>query len=613
MTITALSEKLASSGMFSPINLHFASFLSGRCGGSPEVFVASALVSRAASQGHVCIDLEELDIAGEPIAGHFPASCSDPSLWADELIASGAAGFPGDYAPLVLEKPSRLYLFRYWKYEKDLAESLLARADLGPDPEDPDITFPSSIVFSKFHRRDPSSVPDWQKVAACVALLKKLCVISGGPGTGKTTVVGSIISIALSACPGNPPRIALAAPTGKAAARLQEAVGQRFAGHAEGLRVPAASTIHRLLGHVHGSTYFRHDQDRQLPFDIVIVDEASMVDLPLMAKLVKAVPDRSRLVILGDRNQLSSVEAGAVLGDLCGRGDMNRFSRSLVQSLIRLGSLSTRDAAGVTSERASPLLDCVVELQESHRFREESGIGRVSREVRLGNGPEALNLLKSNRFPDITWKQLPGAENLAPAIAPRVVEFFGNIGALEAPEHALAALDRFRLLCALREGPYGVNSLNRLVEWILSEKGYIRPDQRWYRGRPVLITSNDYNLDLFNGDMGIILPDPSAGGKNRAFFRSAGGAIRSISPGSLPNHETVYAMTIHKSQGAEFDEALMVLPARPSPVLSRELVYTGITRARNHLEIWGFPEIFTQAVSNRTRRASGLSHRLWKR
>jgi exodeoxyribonuclease V alpha subunit len=510
----------------------------------------------------------------------------------------------------VLEKPSRLYLFRYWQYEKDLAESLLFRA------RQPEGTGGLTVVPGVLTHPRQSRVftePDWQRVAVCVALLKKLCIISGGPGTGKTTVVGDIISLALSGRQGPSPRIALAAPTGKAAVRLQEAVAVKLASLGIPVsEIPRASTIHRLLGTVRGSPYFRHDEGNALPFDLVVLDEASMIDLALMAKLVRAVPQSANLVILGDRDQLSSVEPGSVLGDLCGTQNMNRFSASFINASSRFGVFPDQGALSSGPGSSGPLLDCLVELKKSYRFEESSGIGEISRAVRLGNGRDAFEMLESGAFPDAVWRHLPPPDKLAAALTPRILRFYRDLAKVEKPAEALNRFDDFRLLCALREGPYGVRAVNRYVEGGLSREGVIRPDTRWYKGRPVLVTSNDYNLNLFNGDFGVILPDPSGDGNLRAFFRT-GESVRSFAPVGLPEHETVYAMTVHKSQGAEFDKALIILPDRSSPVLTRELIYTALSRARGRIEIWGRPEVFIQAVGFRTRRTSGLAYRLWGR
>jgi exodeoxyribonuclease V alpha subunit len=291
---------------------------------------------------------------------------------------------------------------------------------------------------------------------------------------------------------------------------------------------------------------------------------------------------------------------------------MNRFSASFIDASSRFGVFPDQGAVSSGAGFSDPLLDCLVELKRSYRFEASSGIGEISRAVRLGNGRAAFEMLESGVFPDVVWRHLPSPDKLAAAITPRILRFYRDLANVGKPAEALDRFDDFRLLCALREGPYGVRVLNRCVEWVLSRQGVIRPDTRWYRGRPILVTSNDYNLNLFNGDLGVILPDPSVGGRLRVFFRT-GEAIRAFAPAGLPEHETVYAMTVHKSQGAEFDEALIILPDRSSPVLTRELIYTALTRARGRVEIWGRPEVFIQAVGFRTRRASGLAYRLWDR
>jgi exodeoxyribonuclease V alpha subunit len=610
MTPAGIFEKLHATGLFSDINLHFAEFVARRCEAKPEVFLAAAFVSRACSAGHICVDLEEFDPSESGGLETVPPACNDARSWGEILLESGAAVEPGGYAPLVLEKPSRLYLFRYWQYEKELAERMLARARR-PEATDGTTGFPAALAGVGRGRVFPE--PDWQRVAVCTAFLKKLCIISGGPGTGKTTVVGDIISLARSGGKGVFPRIALAAPTGKAAVRLQEAVAEKLASlGVPPSEIPRASTIHRLLGTVRGSPYFRHDEDNPLPFDLVVLDEASMIDLALMAKLVRAVPETAHLVILGDRDQLSSVEPGSVLGDLCGVRDMNRFSASFLDASSRFGLFPEQAAVPAGARESEPLLDCLVELKKSYRFEESSGIGEISRAVRLGDGRAAFEMLESGAFPDAAWRDLPSSDGLASAITPRALEYYRGIADARDPAEALAGFDEFKLLCALREGPYGVRAVNRHVERVLSREGVIRPDTRWYRGRPVLVTSNDYSLNLFNGDLGIILPDPSAGHRLRAFFRT-GGSLRSFAPTGLPEHETVYAMTVHKSQGAEFEEALIILPDHYVPVLTRELVYTALTRAKGRVEIWGRPDVFIRAVGSRTRRASGLRDRLWGR
>ena len=253
----------------------------------------------------------------------------------------------------------------------------------------------------------------------------------------------------------------------------------------------------------------------------------------------------------------------------------------------------------------------MVQLEKNYRCGTDSGINALSRAVNRGDGDLALSLLKSGKYIDIRWNTLPMPNGLHAALRERIIQGYKPSMEAEDPTEVFRLFERFRILCALRKGPYGMVSLNSLVEMVLHEENLINPEKRWYRGRPVMITKNDYNLELFNGDVGIILPDPSSGHDFRAFFMSPSGTLRKFLPVRLPEHQTVYAMTVHKSQGSEFDEALLLLPDRESPVLTRELIYTGITRAREHVEIWGRESVFSEGVSRRVERASGLRDALW--
>jgi exodeoxyribonuclease V alpha subunit len=459
---------------------------------------------------------------------------------------------------------------------------------------------------------------DWQRLAAAVAALKRFAVISGGPGTGKTTTVVRILALLLEQAPA-PLRIALAAPTGKAAARMQEAIRASR----EALPVDArirdaipveATTIHRLLGFRPGSVAFRHDRDNPLPVDVLVVDEASMVDVALMTKLARAVPRPSRLILLGDKDQLASVEAGAVLGDIC--GDSPGFSPGFRRRLIEVtgqnpadpGSAASRE--GSAAEAGPPIRDAIVQLNRSYRFGQDSGIGRLAQFVNRGDGQSALDLLTRGECEDIVWRPLESPRDLAP----RLAEIAGKLGAYlaaETPEAVLTALDGFRVLCAHRTGPYGVETLNTLITNCLESRRAIRPRAPWYHGRPVLVTANDYNLRLFNGDLGITLADASASDRLRVFFRTADGSVRRLSPARLPEHETAFAATVHKSQGSEAGEILLILPDELTPVMTRELVYTGLTRARRRVEVWGSAAVLAAAISRRLSRSSGLRDALW--
>ncbi len=607
-------QNLQQTGVFSELDLHFARLMTRLSNEkAPELFIAAALVSRATGEGHICMDLSTFE--GKPISMNGAAEgnfvCPELRAWRQCLESQSVVGRPGDYRPLILDDHSRLYLYRYWEYEKILAEDLKRRGAGEID----EISFPLlKDGLSRLFAAQKMGETDWQKVAAYVSVLKRFCVISGGPGTGKSTLIAKILALILEQAGDREIRIALAAPTGKAAARLQEAVQkgreklpvQDYDKEAIAI---GASTIHRLLGTISGSPYFRHNAENPLTVDLVIIDEASMVDLALLSKLVQAVPSDARLILLGDRDQLASVEAGAVLGDICNRGHAHGFSGAFCRRFEDI--TGDRINTSPEGESESDIRDCVVQLEKNYRFGEESGIGALSRAVNEGDGDTALNLLKKGKQIDIRWKILPSSDVLARELSKTIIEGYKPYLKVEDPLKIFQFFERFRILCALRKGPFGVSALNSLVEQILKKEKLINPDRTWYRCRPVLITRNDYNLELFNGDIGIILPDPESNHELRVFFLSADGTLRKFLPARLPEHETVYAMTVHKSQGSEFDRILMLLPDRDTPVITRELIYTGITRARQGVEVWGKDAVFTKAVDRRTMRASGLRDSLW--
>jgi len=603
---------LDDTGLFSEIDLQFARFMMRISSRADEaIFLAAALVSRATGNGHVCLDLKA--VAGQPLNSESDHGngivCPGLSSLLKSLERSGVVGRPGDEMPLILDEEYRLYLFRYWEYE----HLLVRKIEESVKPWFADI---DEDVLKKglgwFFETESGTSPDWQEVACFAAVTRPFCVISGGPGTGKSTVVARILALMALQDEESPLQMALVAPTGKAAQRLQEAIraATEDARFPESIRknLPSeASTIHRLLGTISGSPFFRHHAENPLAVDGVIVDEASMVDLPLMSKLVQALPPRARLILLGDQDQLASVEAGAVLGDICDRGAAHHHSGAFCARYHRL-------TGQVIPEGSGPLIqDSLVRLEKNYRFGEVSGIGGVSRAVNRGDGEEALVILKSGTQEDVSWVKLPDPANLPGALRNKVVSGYRAYLETQDPEEAFFALERFRIMCALRKGPYGVLKLNRVVERILQAENLINPKGPWYRGRPILIMRNDYPLGLFNGDVGLILPDRSAGADLRAFFRKQDGSIRKIHPARLPEHETVFAMTVHKSQGSEFDDVVLILPDQPSPVLTRELIYTGLTRARKRAEVWGREEVFLEGVRKRIERSSGLREALWEK
>jgi len=613
-------------GKISELDMHFAKFMT-ELGGSGDLrlAIAAALVSNCTRLGHICLDLKSLAVA-PPVEGKEVGEDLfglDSRDWKMALRGTSVVGMPGENKPLILDGKARLYLYRYWEYQEILATLVKGRVTEDSSP----IYFSSNDVYSlkealdRFFGRTPidrrgdeKHEIDWQKVAAFVSLRKKLCVISGGPGTGKTTTVAKILGLLIERLGIDAARIALAAPTGKAAARLQEAIkaSKENLNCADNIRasIPEeATTIHRLLGTIAGSCYFRYNAENRLPVDIVVIDEASMVDLALMSKLIQAVPPEARLILLGDKDQLASVEAGAVLGDICDTGKLHVFSRDLCVELETYTGYKLVTPDKITN--GSSVKDCIVQLEKSFRFGEDSGIRTISHAVNRGDGRQATGLLREKRFSDIRWVALPQRKALPAAIKKKVI--IGFEGYLKAGDiyEAFELFDRFRILCALRKGSYGVEGINLEVEQILSDHGLIEAKRSWYRGRPLLITRNDYNLGLFNGDIGIIWTDVSGDSDLTAFFRSADGTVKRFHPVRLPEHETVYAMTVHKSQGSEFDTVLFVLPDKEYPVLTRELIYTGITRAKEDVEIWGKEDVFHIAVSRPTERMSGLRDALW--
>ncbi len=534
---------------FSALDRQFGDFLQRLAGSAAaEVRLAAMCASRARAEGHICVPMKEIaTMDGAPATASLRK----------KLRASGVVGAPGDFTPLVLDQDDRLYLRRYWEYEQYLAEAIRRRA--------------ASRSATKEKKET-----DLQKVAAARAVANNFTVITGGPGTGKTRTVMAILALLQKQPGGENLRVALAAPTGKAAARLTESV--RAAN-----QTLEATTIHRLLGYLPGSPYFRHDEEHPLTADVVIVDEASMIDLALMAKLVAAVRPDAPLILLGDRDQLASVEAGSVLADIC--------------------------AAAENAQPNDPLHGTVVALQKNYRFAPTGGIYRVSTAVNAGEADIALAAFQEDG--EARWQPLPDAAKLTGALRERVVAAFRPCLETDDPFQALAQLQKFRILCALRHGPFGVESLNAIAEEILAAVGLLNPRPGTsYRGQPLTITENNYNLGLFNGDSGIVLPDPDDGGELRAFFVSAEGKLRRFLPSRLPRHETAFAMTVHKSQGSEFECLLLVLPEKDTPLLTRELLYTAITRARTHVEIWASELVLRAAIARRVTRTSGLREAL---
>ncbi len=602
-------EWLYRKGLIDALDLEFARFMSELAGDdSRELLLGCALASRAVGAGDVCLDLNQC--AGQmllwPELDRNAVFAPELTVWRRALRRSAAIGEPGEFKPLILDGNDRLYLYRYWSYEQQLAEELHQRATLTMVVDEARLQAGLQRLFPPQH----ATPVDWQKVAAALVVLRGFSVISGGPGTGKTTTLAKILALLIEQTDGRSLRIRLAAPTGKAAARMQEAIRsskQQLAALLTPNLLAAipedASTLHRLLGAQPDGVYFRHNRDNPLGLDVLVIDEASMVDLALMTKTVWALPPHARLILLGDKDQLSSVEAGAVLGELCAQrsGYSPQFAR-------RLAAL-TGEAVSAGTTPAHCLQDCIALLQYSYRFGADSDIGQLAEAVNRGDEP-AIRALRNQPSAVLDWRPpAAGPEELVERLLQGYDGYLQRVRDRAPGAAVFAALQAFQALCPQRTGPTGVENLNALLESRIKTR-LRRSGSDWYPGRAVMITRNDYQLQLFNGDIGITLPDSEHEDRLRVYFQETDGRLRSFPVSRLPTCEPVFAMTIHKSQGSEFDEVLLVLPPQDSRVLTRELIYTGLTRARTRVTIWGNLEIMLQSVRKLTRRSSGLREKL---
>jgi exodeoxyribonuclease V alpha subunit len=587
-------------GVLEPADVHVAARV-GRLGGEDdeEVLLAVALAVRAVRLGSVCVDLAAVSHTvlgeGDELVDVSALPWPDPPRWlatcaASRVVADGADAPRGRPLRLV---DGLLYLERYWGEEELVRRSLAERAAVAPPEVD------LARLRAGLHRLFPAPGSERQRLAAAVSVLRRVTVLAGGPGTGKTTTVARLLAL-LHEQPGPPPRVALAAPTGKAAARLQEAVAAELP---EGLRAhtPEAATLHRLLGWRPGGR-FRFDRTQRLPFDVVVVDETSMVSLTMMARLLDAVRPQARLVLVGDPDQLASVEAGAVLGDLARAP--GRPEPSLDAAL---------DEAGLPGGLVGgSVINGVVTLRHVWRFG--GAIAEFARAVQAGDADAAVALLRAGHhdlaFVDRAGTSAgtgtdPGAGGVRDDVvaAGRALTDAALRGDTTA---ALAALERHRVLCAHRRGPFGVTRWSAEIERWLRAALPDAPSGPWYPGRPVLVTANDYDTGLFNGDTGVVVALPE--GLRVAFAR--GGAPTLHPPARLSEVATVHAMTVHRGQGSQFRRVTVVLPPAESPLLTRELLYTAVTRAAEFVRVVGTEEAVRTAVERPISRASGLRHRL---
>ena len=639
------------------------------------VLLLTALASHQVGRGHVCLDLQALlrnatgTLAMPPERVRLtPAhqACLPEQLLARSLGTHDLQQFLPDslqplaaqlarYSSVLMLAESRLYLRRYFDSEQRVAAVIRARLQPGSGAlfENSDVALRDGLQQLFGNIDTPSQpIPDWQRAACAIAARSRFSIITGGPGTGKTTTVVRLLALlqAQALQTGAPLRIKLAAPTGKAAARLTESIGRQRADLAVAAAVRDAipaqvSTLHRLLGSLPDTRHFRHHAGNLLPLDVLVIDEASMIDLDLMDSVLAALPPSARLVLLGDKDQLASVEAGAVLGELCRDAEHGFYDPATLAWLSAVtGQSFASTGLQIGSQATHALAQHTVMLRQSRRFGPDSGIGQLAQAVNRGDVSVAQALL-ARGLPDAQalalnetaltqwlltgdaaraatgyreYLQVLQAERPTLSATPATLEVTLDVWA-----HAvLRAFDRFRLLCAVHDGPAGVDALNLRIAQALQREGLLSAASGWYEGRPVMMTRNDYALGLMNGDIGIALRVPSdEQGQSEPILRVAfprpgssdgeAATLQWVLPSRLDGAVTVFAMTVHKAQGSEFEHTALLLPPQRSPVLTRELIYTGITRAQKVFTLLTSGEgVWEVAMTQRVQRASGLGQAL---
>ena len=603
------------------LDVQFSKFLSELETESTDIGVAGFLVSSELGKGNVCLDFMAFNehLSSQELQSVLSSIKTSPLV---HLVTESIEITESIETPLVL-KGSCLYLQRYYKYENGLDHEIRSR--LQPMPWDVDRQ--SDLLQSLFDVSPEQSEINWQAVAAYTAAQNKFSVISGGPGTGKTTTVIRLLALIIQQYQSaykRSPIIKLAAPTGKAAMRLTESI----VGAKQSLKVDLtikdaipqkAETLHRLLQrNLNGD--FKYNQHNRLHLDVLIVDEASMIDLPLMSKLISAMPEHGQIILLGDKDQLASVEAGSVLADICDNETQHGYSSGFTE---KLKSMVGGDYTDYIEKEGAVIRDHICQLRKSYRFDENSGIGHLARASNAGDYEAwhtALNPDSHESFSDIAFHELTdeaykaviseATEDISKNIKQINQQGMSDTQALEIHK----AYGRYQILCALKEGPLGVSGINEEIEKLLKHKGAITGESQWYVGRPVIILENDYGLNLYNGDIGILLPQMTESGeaKLKATFIGADEKVRWVQPSRLPKHDTVYAMTVHKSQGSEFEHCTFILPNYAVPILTKELIYTGITRAKKTLTLLADNRVLKSALKKKVQRSSGLGQLLWR-
>ena len=628
-------------GLIRRLDLHTSLRLASHCQETrASVLLANLVASFYLGQGHSCLPLDKL------YSGPFQTITS--KQWAACLLALGINSYEQLFAdlmdsPLVevkgsshgqqdtlLTKPyvlqdNRLYLARYYGFESQVVNYIRQAQNHAH------YKFEASWLAQLF----PDEVPqpesiDWQKIAVANAGLQRFAVISGGPGTGKTTTVTKLLLLlALQAHSKEQGlTIELAAPTGKAAARLTQSIIQakaklrestEFSEDVFGLIPEQASTLHRLLGSEYGRSGFRHNHKNPLHLDILLVDEASMVDLPMMAKLLDALPAKARLILLGDKDQLASVEAGSVLADLTHGIEPVSLAPEWAKVLEPLSETDLSSVVSLDTRIDFPIRQNLSLLAKSYRFHQDSGIGHLAGAVNKGDVNSSFSILggAGTSYPDLYWHKLDQEEQaLDIATLARGYDAYWRAvkQALQGEISVGALFEEFanyQILSAVRTGEYGVEQLNQSLQDFFYQRGRMINPLAWYPGKAIIITRNDASLGLFNGDIGICLPDADDKERMRVWFELPDGSLKAYLPSRLSENEAVFVMTVHKSQGSEFKRVELVLPPYESPVITKELIYTGITRAKSFFSLWATPDSMRAGISTQVARYSGLVDKLW--
>ncbi len=612
-------KRLKAARILRPLDFHFAQLLY-QFHPQPLTALAGALVSFETGLGNSCLSLDRFTGRKNTLF-NLPRNLHNdllesvglfPQHWLTALQQTPVVSNGTTCTPLVADH-GRLYLHRYWVCEMSVVNWLIRQCHINTAIDKQQC---ENILTRLFPEAEPNEI-NWQKVSVALAASSAFSVISGGPGTGKTTTVTRLMALLteLSAEKGNALVIEMVAPTGKAAARLSDSVRQACEKLNCALSVKQAipqkaSTLHRLLGARLGKTTYKYNKKNPLHLDVLIVDEASMIDLSLMTSLLEALPATTKLVLLGDKDQLSPVETGNVFSDLCQFASRPYTSTKLAQLQQLTGdtslqTLPCKTAAGDDTDKIRPE-NHICLLKKSYRFKADSGIARLAQIINTGDVTALNQLTQQQIFTDITLHEQDDIQqSLLSLTVTGYTPYLQAIKQQKSVAEIHQRFNEFQLLCALHNGEFGVQKINSSVFYMLVQKKLLPPTQSlWYPGRPVMITCNDYALSLYNGDIGITLYDQE--NKLRVAFIMPDGSISWIIPGRLPPHETVFAMTVHKSQGSEFEHTVLVLPDKYMPLLTRELLYTGITRARKKLDVFGCPDLIKRIIKNNIKRSSGI-------